>query len=73
MASSHAFEGWLDNVAIYRGPIDTEALKAKGIESVVFDPAGNRPASGDYLSVMRANAEHLERVAQAVRARQADD
>lgn len=29
MASSHAFEGWLDNVAIYRGPIDTEALKAK--------------------------------------------
>ncbi|MBK8092954.1 MAG: DUF1553 domain-containing protein [Verrucomicrobiaceae bacterium] len=29
MAESHAFEGWLDDVAIYRGPIDTEALKAK--------------------------------------------
>ncbi len=29
MAESHAFEGWLDNVAIYRGPIDTDALKAK--------------------------------------------
>lgn len=29
MASAHAFEGWLDNVAIYRGPIDIEALKAK--------------------------------------------
>lgn len=50
-----------------------EALQAKGIESVVFDPAGNRPASGDYLSVMRANVEHLERVAQAVRARRGED
>jgi len=29
MASSHAFEGWLDDVAIYRGPIDTAALMAK--------------------------------------------
>ncbi|MBL9181626.1 MAG: LamG domain-containing protein, partial [Verrucomicrobiaceae bacterium] len=29
MAESHAFEGWLDDVAIYRGPIDTDALKAK--------------------------------------------
>ena len=29
MAESHAFEGWLDDVAIYRGPIDTTALKAK--------------------------------------------
>ena len=29
MAESHAFEGWLDDVAIYRGPIDTAALKAK--------------------------------------------
>jgi len=30
------------------------------IGSVVFDPCGNRPASGDYLSVMRANVERLE-------------
>lgn len=29
MASTHAFEGWLDNVAIYRGPIDADVLKAK--------------------------------------------
>lgn len=28
-ASSHSFDGWLDEVAIYRGPIDVEALKAK--------------------------------------------
>ena len=29
LAESHAFEGWLDDVAIYRGPIDLDALKAK--------------------------------------------
>ncbi len=29
MATTHAFEGWLDNVAIYRGPIDPEVLEAR--------------------------------------------
>lgn len=29
LASSHSLNGWLDDVAIYRGPIDTDALKAK--------------------------------------------
>jgi zinc transport system substrate-binding protein len=33
-----------------------------GVQSVVYDPCGNRPASGDYLSVMEANAEGLETV-----------
>ncbi|MHC5012890.1 MAG: metal ABC transporter substrate-binding protein [Planctomycetota bacterium] len=36
-------------------------LETLGIESVVFDPCGNRPESGDYLTVMRANAQALER------------
>ena len=31
-----------------------------GVESVVFDPCGNRPDEGDYLSVMAANAVALE-------------
>jgi zinc transport system substrate-binding protein len=35
-------------------------LGALGIESMVFDPAGNRPASGDFLEVMAANADGLE-------------
>jgi zinc transport system substrate-binding protein len=35
-------------------------LQARGISSVVFDPCGNRPAEGDYLSVMAANAAALE-------------
>ncbi len=31
-----------------------------GVGSVVFDPCGNRPESGDYISVMLANVESLE-------------
>ncbi len=30
-------------------------LRKKGIESVVFSPSANRPDSGDFLTVMRAN------------------
>ncbi|MBB5032002.1 DUF1553 domain-containing protein [Prosthecobacter vanneervenii] len=29
LASSHSLNGWLDDVAIYRGPVDVTALKAK--------------------------------------------
>ncbi len=29
LAASHSFSGWVDEVAVYRGPVDTEALKAK--------------------------------------------
>ena len=39
-----------------------ERLKGMGLESAVFDSSGNRPASGDYLSIMTSNAEGLERV-----------
>ncbi len=39
-----------------------EELKGMGLESVVFDPCGNRPAAGDYLSVMETNVAGLERV-----------
>jgi hypothetical protein len=28
----------------------------------VFDPCGNRPTEGDYLSVMESNAAGLERI-----------
>ena len=34
-----------------------------GVGSVVFDPCGNRPEQGDYLSVMAANAAALEGLA----------
>jgi len=35
------------------------ALRERGIESVVFDPCGGTPEDGDFLRVMRANAERL--------------
>lgn len=37
-------------------------LDALGVKSVVFDPCGNRPESGDWLSVMRQNVEGLRAI-----------
>jgi zinc transport system substrate-binding protein len=37
-----------------------EKLKAMQMDSLVFDPCGNTPAQGDYLSVMRQNVENLK-------------
>jgi zinc transport system substrate-binding protein len=34
-------------------------LEAMGIGSVVLAPCGSPPAEGDFLSLMRANAEAL--------------
>jgi zinc transport system substrate-binding protein len=39
-----------------------DRLKQMGIESLVFDPCGNQPDSGDYLSVMNNNLEALIKV-----------
>ena len=39
-----------------------QKLQELGVESVVFDPCGNRPAAGDYLSVMQSNLTNLEKV-----------
>jgi zinc transport system substrate-binding protein len=47
---------------IWEGPPvseTTEALVRMAVESVVMDPCANRPAEGDYLSVMRQNVENL--------------
>jgi zinc transport system substrate-binding protein len=43
-------------------PLDVtvQGLEDRGISSVVFDPCGNRPAEGDFLTVMAANAAVLE-------------
>jgi hypothetical protein len=37
-------------------------LKEMGLHSVVFDPCGNAPAKGDFLSVMQQNVNYLERI-----------
>ncbi|HBH34884.1 MAG TPA: zinc ABC transporter substrate-binding protein [Gammaproteobacteria bacterium] len=39
-----------------------EWLRSLGVESIVFNPCGNRPESGDFLSVMLKNAASLEDV-----------
>jgi zinc transport system substrate-binding protein len=44
-------------------PIEStrSGLEARGVKSIVFEVAANRPSSGDYLSVMRANLQALQR------------
>jgi len=42
-------------------PATVEALKTVGLDNLTFDPCGNVPESGDYLSVMRQNARELEK------------
>jgi len=42
-----------------------ELLAERGLGSVVFDPCGNRPDAGDWLSVMRENLVRLEALAAA--------
>ncbi|MBW2237785.1 MAG: zinc ABC transporter substrate-binding protein [Deltaproteobacteria bacterium] len=37
-----------------------ERLKAVGVNSLVFDPCGNIPDQGDFMSVMRRNGKNLE-------------
>ena len=39
-----------------------ERLKEMGINSVIFDPCGNKPERGDFLSVMKENVENLREV-----------
>ena len=43
-------------------PESVERLRSLGVESIVFDPSGNRPGEGDFLSVMLKNAASLEDV-----------
>jgi zinc transport system substrate-binding protein len=41
-----------------------DRLKAIGMQSVVFEPCGNAPDQGDFMSVMRQNVENLKKVFQ---------
>jgi len=42
-----------------------EKLKSLGIRSIVFNPCGNLPEKGDYISVMTQNVENLKTVFQS--------
>jgi zinc transport system substrate-binding protein len=37
-----------------------EKLKTMDLDSLVFDPCGNTPDQGDFLSVMRQNVDNLK-------------
>jgi zinc transport system substrate-binding protein len=39
-----------------------EKFKAMDLDSLVFDPCGNIPDQGDFLSVMRHNVKNLKPV-----------
>ena len=43
-------------------PQSVAKLKEMGIESIVFDPCGNRPDRGDFISVMKSNVANLQRI-----------
>jgi zinc transport system substrate-binding protein len=43
------------------------SLEERGVSSIIFDPCGNRPDEGDYLSVMAANAVTLEGLAVSIK------
>jgi zinc transport system substrate-binding protein len=43
-------------------PSSAAELNARGIDSVVFSPSGNRPDDGDFISVMQQNIANLEQV-----------
>jgi zinc transport system substrate-binding protein len=45
-------------------PKSVTRLRDMGVESIVFNPAGNRPHEGDFLGVMRDNVNNLQRVFQ---------
>ncbi len=50
--------GWM----VWEGePVEAavEMLAAAGVRSLVFDPCGNTPEEGDFLTVMRTNVENL--------------
>ena len=36
-------------------------LKKRNMESVIFNPCGNKPAEGDFLSVMNDNINNLKK------------
>jgi zinc transport system substrate-binding protein len=45
-------------------PESVARLQLMGIKSAVFDPVGNVPEHGDFLSIMRQNVENLKAVFQ---------
>lgn len=41
-----------------------DGLKSHGVDSIVYDPCGNVPDQGDFMTVMKQNVENLRKVYQ---------
>ncbi|WP_455234791.1 metal ABC transporter substrate-binding protein, partial [Thiogranum longum] len=39
-----------------------QRLQSLGIEAIIFDPCGNRPQRGDFMTVMKNNLNNLKKV-----------
>ena len=53
------------NWMIWEGPPlaqTAERLEAMGVRGIVFDPLGNRPDSGDFMTAMEANIQNLRKI-----------
>ena len=50
---------------IWEGPPlaeTVEKLESMGVRSIVIDPAGNRPESGDFMTMMKANIDNIRMI-----------
>jgi zinc transport system substrate-binding protein len=41
---------------------NVQRLEELGLQSTVFDPCGNRPATGNFLGVMTRNVDNMDRL-----------
>ena len=44
--------------------VSVDRLKELGVDSLVFDPCGNVPDQGDFMTVMRSNVDNLRQAFQ---------
>jgi len=43
-------------------PRSVELLETMGLDSVVFDPCGNAPSEGDWLTEMKRNVDRMKAI-----------
>jgi len=58
----HGLESHPARCMIWEGDPNPESVKKLenlGVESIVFDPCGNAPGEGDFLTVMQTNVKNL--------------
>lgn len=62
---SHIIEHHPGSIMVWEGepsPEIASRLESTGVRFIVFNPCGNRPDEGDFLSVMKSNLESLRTI-----------